>query len=233
MYVLADERALCRAPSFFWSAASHHPFVLASVRHIFPSMAQESDAGSDVREESSRPLHEPCQPRPEGSSSAQAHYGDDDKSYMEQVIYSSDSDDDDSSNAKCSAQLEFDPPAQGTVKTERCSMAMRHKLTPQRILQGVGKTDALSPLRLPLFQLTDPVARQWRVRNHSRSNSGIASSLNRCYLLPRLRQRNRPNPEPGPKTRAAIRSGDSAGVDTGAGKSCESVSKSVSLITES
>ena len=125
--------------------------------------------------------------------------------------------------------------AQSKRKVYGHSMAMRNKLTPQRILQGPGKTEALSPLGRPLLPPTEPMARQWRVRNHSRSNSGIASSLNRCYLLPRLRQTRdpewindvdlhlspatvhgragpRPNPEPGPKTRAAIRSGDSAGV---------------------
>ena len=63
IYVLADERALCRAPSCFWSAASHHPFALPCVRHIFPSMAQQYDAGGEDREGSPRPLHEPCQPR--------------------------------------------------------------------------------------------------------------------------------------------------------------------------
>ena len=51
VHVLADERALCRAPSSFWSAASHHPFALPSVRHIFPSMAQQYDAGGEDRED--------------------------------------------------------------------------------------------------------------------------------------------------------------------------------------
>ena len=53
--MLADERALCRAPPCFWCAASHHPLALPAVRHIFPSMAQQYDAGGDNREDMGQP----------------------------------------------------------------------------------------------------------------------------------------------------------------------------------